>query len=311
MATAPMAEPLVLPAANGTDLRRRELGAFLRSRRERIQPEDLGLRSARRRRTPGLRREEVAQLAGVGITWYTWLEQGRDINFSADLLDRVARALRLSSAEREYFLGLMQRRVVPAIENEESIEAVRRAVEFLPVPALAMTLRWDIVAWNHLIEKIFRDYGAIPEAERNLLRIILTDAKYQSDPEGYDVIARKLLGEFRVDFGQYAGCPGLEQLVEELKQIVPGFAKRWSDVEVSNSPRGSHVQHDEFGDLHFDRVSYVPEGCTFLRVLMFTPRDQQTAKLIDAIRAKSVVTPPASRAGKIARFDVLRHSNRH
>jgi transcriptional regulator with XRE-family HTH domain len=291
--------------------RKDQIGDLLRGARARIDPGEVGLRRPARRRSPGLRREDAAVLARVSLKWYTWLEQGRDINFSADLLDRVARALRLSSAEREYFLGLMQRRVVPAIENEESIEAVRRAVEFLPVPALAMTLRWDIVAWNHLIEKIFRDYGAIPEAERNLLRIILTDTKYQSDPETYDVIARKLLGEFRVDFGQYAGCPGLEELVEELKQIVPGFTKRWSDVEVSNSPRGSHVQHDELGDLHFDRVSYVPEGCTFLRVLMFTPRDQQTAKIIDSIRAKSAVTPPASRAGKIARFDVLRHSNRH
>ena len=110
------------------------------------------------------------------------------------------------------------------------------------------------------------------------------------------LIARKLLGEFRVDFGQYAGCPGLEQLVEELKQTVPGFEPRWSEVEVCNSPRGSHVQHDQLGDLHFDRVSYVPEGCTFLRVLMFSPRDPQTAQVIDSIRAKSAL---ASRAPRV------------
>ena len=251
-------------------------------------------------------------LARVSLKWYTWLEQGRDINFSADLLDRVSRALRLSFAEREYLLGLMQRRAAPEIEHEDKVtEAVRRTVEFLPVPALAMTLRWDIVAWNHLIEKIFRDYGSIPKAECNLLRIILTDKNYQSDPEAYDVIARKLLGEFRVDFGQYAGDPAFEQLVEDLKQTVPGFEQRWSDVEVCNSPRGSHVQHSELGDLHFDRVSYLPEGSTFLRVLMFTPRDPKTAQKIDSIRAKDVLAAPTPRVSKIADLDVLRHTNRH
>jgi transcriptional regulator with XRE-family HTH domain len=291
--------------------RKDQIGDLLRAARARIDPTEVGLRRPARRRSPGLRREDAAVLARVSLKWYTWLEQGRDINFSADLLDRVSRALRLSPAEREYFFGLLQRRTVPTIQNEENLEAVRRTVEFLPVPAMAMTLRWDIVAWNQLIERIFREYGAIPEAERNLLRIILTDAKYQSDPDAYDRIARKLLGEFRVDFGQYSGCPGLEQLVEELKQIVPGFEQRWSDVEVCNSPRGSHVQHNELGDLHFDRVSYVPEGSAFLRVLMFTPQDPKTAQIIDSIREKNALSASPRRVGKLVKLDVLRHTNRH
>jgi transcriptional regulator with XRE-family HTH domain len=285
---------------------------LLRGARARIDPTEVGFRQADKRRSPGLRREDAAVLAGVSLKWYTWLEQGRDINFSADVLDRVSRALRLSPAEREYLLGLMQRRAAPDCDREETLtEAVWRTVQVVPVPALVMTLRWDIVAWNPLITRIFRDYGAIPRAERNLLRIILTDTKYQADP-GYDVMVRKLLSEFRVDFGQFAGDAAFEQLVAELKETAPGFEQRWCEVEICNSPRGSVVQHDELGELSFDRVAYLPEGSTFLRVIMFTPRDPQTARIIDSLRAEDglgVEPPPVVR--KISELDVVRHTNRH
>jgi transcriptional regulator with XRE-family HTH domain len=292
--------------------RKEQIRDLLRGARARIDPTEVGFRQAERRRSPGLRREDAAVLAGMSLKWYTWLEQGRDINFSLDVLDRVSRALRLSAAEREYLLGLMQRRHAPDAERGDTLtETVWRTVQFVPVPALVMTLRWDIVAWNHLISRIYRDYSTVPRAERNLLRIILTDQKYQSDPKSYDVIARKLLGEFRVDFGQYSGDPAFEQLVEELKQIVPGFEQRWSEVEICNSPRGSLVQHDELGDLSFDRVSYLPEGSTFLRVIMFTPRDPQTARIIDSIRAEKGVGSSSPKASQLSEFEVLRHTNRH
>src|SRR4030095_3648166 len=169
----------------------------------------------------------------------------------------------------------MRRRGVPEIAREQALsETVWRTVQLVPVPAMVMSLRWDIVAWNPLISRIFRDYSKIPCAERNLLRIILTDRKYQSDPTSYDAIVRSLLSEFRVDFGQYAGNPAFEQLVEELQRIAPGVAPRWSAVEISEAPRGSVVQHDELGELSFDRVSYLPEGSSFLRVMMFTPNNE-------------------------------------
>ena len=292
--------------------RKEQIRELLRRARARIDPTEVGFRQAERRRSPGLRREDAAVLAGMSLKWYTWLEQGRDINFSLDVLDRVSRALRLSSAEREYLLGLMQRRAAPSIDRGDTLtETVWRTVQFVPVPALVMTLRWDIVAWNHLISRIYRDYSTVPRSERNLLRIILTDQKYQSDPQSYDVIARKLLGEFRVDFGQYAGDPAFEQLVEELKQTVPGFEQRWNDVEICNSPRGSIVQHDELGELSFDRVSYLPEGSTFLRVIMFTPRDPQTARILDEIRAEKGVGSSSPKASQVSEFEVLRHTNRH
>jgi len=291
--------------------RKEQIKDLLRGARARIAPGEVGLCSADRRRSPGLRREDAAVLAGVSVKWYTWLEQGRDINFSADVLDRVSRALRLSSAEREYLLGLMHRRPAPITEHEEDLTAtVWRTIQFVPVPALAMTLRWDIVAWNPLITRVYRDYGAVERPERNLLRIVLTDKKYQSDPQVYDRIARTMLSEFRVDFGQYAGDPAFEQLIAELKQTAPDFERRWSEVEICDAPRGSVVQHDELGELSFDRVSYVPEGSRFLRVLMFTPRDRATARIIDSIRPQDVGSPtPPSRL--MADTESLRHTNRH
>jgi hypothetical protein len=292
--------------------RREQIRDLLRRARARIDPTEVGFRPPGKRRSPGLRREDAAVLASVSLKWYTWLEQGRDINFSTDLVDRVARALRLSPAEREYLLGLMQRGGAPDVDRDETLtETLWRTLQFVPVPALVMTRRWDIVAWNHLISRIYRDYSKIPRAERNLLRIILTDRKYQSDPVAYDVIARKLLGEFRVDFGRYASDPQFEQLVAELKQTAPGFEQRWSDIEICDSPRGIVVRHDEFGELSFDRVSYLPEGSTFLRVVMFTPRDPQTARIVDEIRAENGVGSGPADVRSVGEVDVLRHTNRH
>jgi hypothetical protein len=256
-----------------------------------------------------LRREDAAVLAGLSVKWYTWLEQGRDINFSSDVLDRVSRALRLSPAEREYLLGLMRKDPVPIADGQDPLtESVWRTIQFVPVPALAMTLRWDIVAWNPLITRMFRDYGSVPRAERNLLRIVLTDKKYQGDPDAYDTIARKLIGEFRVDFGRHANDPSFEQLIADLRRLAPGFEQRWSDVTISDAPRGSLVQHNELGDLWFDRVSYLPEGSRFLRVLMFTPRDPKTAGIIDAIRAETTAAPVSKTDSET---DMIRHINRH
>jgi hypothetical protein len=251
-------------------------------------------------------------LAGISLRWYTWLEQAKDVNFSADVLDRVSRALRLSSAEREYLLCLMRKDPAPPTAPEADVtETVRRTVQFVPVPALAMTLRWDVVAWNSLSKRVFRDYGAIAPTKRNLLRIILTDTKAQSRPDGYDVIARKLLAEFRVDFSRHASDPSFEQLIAELKQTAPRFQRHWSEIEVSDSPRGSLVQHDQFGDLSFDRISYLPEGSQFLRVLMFTPRDLKTARIVDAMRAQDAGAFQERRTRIVDDTDALRLANRH
>ncbi len=223
-------------------------------------------------------------LAQVSLKWYTWLEQGRDLNFSDDLLCRVSRVLRLSSCEQRYLLALTRWRSSPDVAAAgQASDWVRRTVQFSPAPAVAMTLRWDIVAWNELTTRVFRDYGAVPQNRRNLIRIFLTDERYQRDMPAFEQVARKLLAEFRVDFARCAGDPAFEALIAELRDEVPTFQRMWNDVELWDSPRGTVVQHDELGELYFDRISYVPEHHPSTRILMFIPGDPNTARIVASL----------------------------
>jgi transcriptional regulator with XRE-family HTH domain len=294
------------------DARKEQVRELLRTARARIDPREVGFQRGRRQ-APGLRREDVAVLAGISVKWYTWLEQGRDLNFSEELVKRVAEALRLSPTERDYLLRLLRKNSAPNSTSEECIgETLIRTIQLAPLPALVMTRRWDIVAWNALTTRVFRDYGAIPAEQRNLLRIVLTDVKYQSDPESYEHMARKLLGEFRLDYGRRARDPAFEQLVAELRQVAPCFDRHWKNVEICNTQRGSVVQHDAFGELSFDRISYVPEDSPFLRVLLFIPRNPRTATII-----ASLCSPPPETEQWNHEIDAaearqaLRHTNRH
>lgn len=268
--------------------------------RARVEPSDVGLRAPYRRRSPGLRREDVAALAGVSVTWYTWLEQGRDINVSEPVLERVCASLHLSGVERDYLFSLVHGRPPPQLsdQGEQISDTLSRTIEYLPVPALIMTMRWDLVAWNSLATRIFRDYGQIDPADRNLLRIILTDAKYQRDTAAYDALARRLLAKFRVDYSQCADNPAFDELIEELSGSVPGFDTLWRDAEIRNCMQGCYTMtHDELGRLSFDQTSYVPEGSTYLRMLMFVPHDAETAtKIASATEAVQSQSNPNAEA---------------
>ena len=263
--------------------RKGQIRDLLRAARARLDPAEFGLRGSGRRKVPGLRREDVAVLAQVSLKWYTWLEQGRELNFSEELLCRVSRVLRLSSCEQAYLVALTRRHPSPDVTTAVSSgDWLRRTVLFAPVPVLAMTLRWDLVAWNELTTRVFRDYGAVPPAERNLLKIVMTDPRYRRDGE-HEQIARNLLGEFRLDFGRCAGDTRFEELIAELAATVPDFPRLWSRVELWSSPRAIVVQHEELGDLYFDRVTYVPEYHPAMRVVMFIPGEPNTARIIAAL----------------------------
>ncbi len=294
--------------------RKEQIRELLMGARARIDPQAVGLRRAARARRPGLRREEVAVLADVSVKWYTWLEQGRDRNFSDDVVGRVASALRLSATEKNYLTALIQKRGCTAAPCEDNLsEALWRSVQFVPVPAMVITRRWDILAWNPLIARVYRDYSLVPRGQRNLLRIILTDKKYQKDRAAYERLARKLLREFRIDFAQFADS-GFEQLIAELKQTAPDFERLWKNVEICDSSRGtSIVQHSELGELSFDRISYVPESNAFLRVLMFTPSDAKTARIMASIcsAGNESIAPDVAITHNGHEADVLRHTNRH
>jgi hypothetical protein len=266
---------------------RAQLSKFLKNCRARVAPTDVGLPEADRRRTSGLRREDVAALAGVSVTWYTWLEQGRDVHVSANVLERISSTLRLSEEEREYLFTLAQNRPPPLTPGRpaEVDPAVQRMIDALDVPALMMNMRWDVLAWNSMVAKVFRDYASRPPEQRNLLRILFTNPTYQVDESEYLEMARRVVAKLRVDFSQSNADPEFEALIEELNSISPMFQRAWKSPEVMGRSQGINVvRHPKLGRISFEHTSYVPEGHAALRVVIFIPRDAESAAKLAKIR---------------------------
>jgi transcriptional regulator with XRE-family HTH domain len=271
------------------DTQRRQLIDFLKGCRARLSPAQVGLPDTNRRRTPGLRREDVAALAGVSVTWYTWLEQGRKIQVSADVLERVCSTLRMSPDEREYLFALVQHRPAPPTPTRltEVSATLARMIDAIAVPALVMTARWDVIAWNRLATQVFRHYEQLPPDQRNLLRILLVeDRRYREDPASYEAMARRVLSKFRVDYSQTPDDPSFEQLIEELDARCPIFRRLWNNPEVVGRSEAV-ARHPFFGGITFEHSSYVPEGSPTLRVLIFVPYDEESAAKVRSLRDDS------------------------
>jgi transcriptional regulator with XRE-family HTH domain len=219
------------------------LGIYLRDRRTRLDPAALGF-SAARRRTTGLRREEVAQRANISPTWYTWLEQGRGGAPSADVLNRIAAALLLTDIEREhlFLLGLGR---PPEVRYKASdgvtprLQRVLDALEFSP--AMIKTATWDIVAWNRAAAVVLTDYGALPAGQRNILRLMFGDPRVRAAQHDWDSISRFVVGAFRADAARAGAVSEVAQLVDELCRLSPEFAALWRDNDVH--AHGEGVKH--------------------------------------------------------------------
>ena len=258
----------------------------------------MGLPEQGRRRTPGLRREDVAALAGVSVTWYTWLEQARDIKVSAGVLDRICSTLCLSTEERDYLFALVQRRAPPHVHAAEEpvTPALQRMLDALSLPALIKTARWDVVAWNSLVSKLFRDYDRLPPDGRNLLRLLLVDdTSYQTDPANHYSTARRILSKFRVDFSQYSDDPAFEALIEGLNRDSALFRELWNSSEVMNRSEAI-AYHPQQGGMWFEHTSYLPEGSPTLRLVIFVPHDEETAAKVAAARVTLASLPSRGRA---------------
>src|SRR5262245_44830567 len=269
------------------DTQRRHLIDFLKGCRARLSPGQVGLPDTNRRRTPGLRREDVAALAGVSVTWYTWLEQGRRIQVSADVLERICSTLRMSADEREYLFALVQHRPAPRVplRPDEVSPAITRMLTALAVPAIVMTARWDVIAWNRLASMVFRDYDKLPPERRNLLRILLVDDEsYQGDAAAYEAMARRILSKFRVDYSQVPGDPAFDELIAELSARCPIFRKLWSSPEVIGRSEAV-AYHPRFGGMTFEHSSYVPEGSPMMRLVIFVPHDEASQQKVRALIA--------------------------
>ena len=225
---------------------RAQLSKFLKNCRARVSPSDAGLPEPDRRRTAGLRREDVAALAGVSVTWYTWLEQGRDVHVSANVLERISSTLRLSDEERDYLFTLAQNRPPPLATGkaDELAPAIWRMIEALDVPALVITLRWDVVAWNQPYAKAIRDFASRPADQRNLARILFTNPEYRVDDEEYDAMVHRVVPKLRVDYSQAGGDPGsvLGNWCKSMVHPMPGLKNGDLNVpcwSLSTMPRGA------------------------------------------------------------------------
>ena len=226
------------------EIRRQELSDFLRNRRGRIAPADVGLPATNRRRTPGLRREEVAQLAGVSATWYTWLEQKRPIGVSSGVLENLARVLRLDTAERMQLFQLALRQ--PVLDSPSRPETVSPLIRRLldqtdPIPAFVLGRRWDVLAWNGAALAFFLDFEQVPASERNMLWLVFTNSKLRSLIVDWPTRAKDTLARFRADYGRHAGDAHFVQLVERLKSVSPEFAQWWPRHDILPMTEGRNV----------------------------------------------------------------------
>jgi transcriptional regulator with XRE-family HTH domain len=257
--------------------RRADLSEFLRARRGALRPEDVGLEPGSRRRTVGLRREEVALLAGVSVSWYTWLEQGRPINASLDVLDALARVLRLDPIEREHLLmlaGLPARRLLsPGRESvPASIERLLTVLE--PAPAYVLGPRWDFLAWNVPLERLYPGVAQAPVDERNLVWAIFTDPTLRALIVGWEGEARRVLSQFRAEIVAIAEDPAVVSLVERLMVASPEFADWWPRHDVAGFETHRRTfAHPTAGTLMFDQQQLVPAGEPDLRVVVHLPID--------------------------------------
>jgi transcriptional regulator with XRE-family HTH domain len=311
-ASAPLLPPEDSPrplreiAASGR-LRRETLADFLRTRRAALQPEDVGLRGGGRRRTPGLRREEVAQLAGMGATWYTWLEQGRDVRASLDVLEALSRALRLNQAERNHLILLGRGETAPPCKNpaERVSPTLRRLIENLgPNPAFILGRRWDYLAWNDAAVALLGDLGAIPRAARNHAWQTFTDPARREMFTDWERSSRVLVAKFRADSARHIGDPEFESLILALRNSSPEFSRAWERHEVSQSGGGrKELRHPLAGVMCFSHAVFHPAERLEQRLILYTPLpEHDTAEKLAALMGERLVAelPEAPSRGSAA-----------
>jgi len=263
------------------------LGTYLRDRRTKLDPAALGFPSERRR-TLGLRREEVAQRANISPTWYTWLEQGRGGAPSADVLDRIARALMLTDVEREhlFLLGLGRPPEVRYRKSEGVTPRLQRVLDALdPSPALIRTATWDVVAWNRGATAMLMDYGSLPPEQRNLLRIIFLDPRARAVQYDWESVARFVVGAFRVDAARAGAAAEVEPLVDELCSLSPEFKAMWRDNDVpgAHGEAVKHIRHPVLGPLAFEYSAFGVDGRTDLSMVVYNPATPADTQKISSL----------------------------
>lgn len=255
--------------------RYKELGDFLKTRRAKILPSQVGIPEGGRRRTPGLRREEVAYLAGVGLTWYTWLEQGRAIQVSAEVLESLSNVLMLDKQERIHFYTLAKQ-VLPSDipSNKGTVSPILQHVldNLILSPSFIMDTRWNIIAWNRAASVVFTDYSQINVRERNMVWMMFTNAGYRKLFVDWEFHAQGMLARFRSDIDRFIEDPWLVKFIEELKMESKEFKLWWSKHEIQgNSETNKILNHPIAGSMKFEFSSFEVSNNSGLKLIVNTP----------------------------------------
>lgn len=264
------------------------LGSYLKDRRARLDPAALGL-PAMPRRTPGLRREEVAQRAHVSVTWYTWLEQGRGGTPSADVLDRLARALTLKDVEREHLFLLAQGRPPQVQSVGTGVKVSPRLQQVLDTlgtsPALVKDAAWNVVAWNEAAAAVLIDYASLAPKERNVLRLVFCHPRLRAQMPDWEPTARFTVATFRAEVTRAGTAPQAQALVEEMSRCSPEFAAMWQDRDVRNHGEGTKRVRTSYGAvIMLEYSSFAVDGQAGLSLVIYSP-----ARAIDARHVKACV----------------------
>jgi transcriptional regulator with XRE-family HTH domain len=280
------------------------LGSWLRDRRAKIDPAAFGLPSTRRR-TPGLRREEVAQRARISPTWYACLEQGRGGAPSADALERIAQALMLTDIEREhlFLLGLGRPAEVRYQKRDGVTPRLQRVLDALdPTPALIKTATWDVVAWNGAATAIFANYGSLPPEERNMLRHLFLSPQARAAHYDWESVGRAVVAAFRADVARAGATAEVGALVDDLRRLSPEFEAMWRDNDVGGLPGEivKHIRHPVLGAIAFEYSVFAVDGRPDLSMAVYNPATPVDADAIRSLIDASPAPSAVSESGTIA-----------
>ena len=260
------------------------LGSYLKDRRTRLDPASLGFAGGRRR-TPGLRREEVAQRANISPTWYAWLEQGRGGAPSADVLNRIAKGLMLTDSEREhlFMLGLGHPPEVRYKAAEGVSPRLQRVLDAMDAtPAIVKTALWDVVAWNRAAAALLTDYGKLAPADRNILKMMFSNSRVRAAQDDWQSVARFVVGAFRADAARAGATAEIGQFVEELSRLSPEFEALWLANDVNAYGEGlKRLHHPKLGLLELEFSAFAVDGRPDLGMIVYNP---VTAADADRIR---------------------------
>jgi transcriptional regulator with XRE-family HTH domain len=258
-------------------------GAFLKACRLRLDPASFGFVTGRRR-TPGLRREEVAQLASISPTWYTWLEQGRGGAPSKEVLNRIASGLRLTAPERDHlFILAFGHPPENHFRGPDTVTPrLQRVLDAMTdSPAIIKTVTWDVIAWNRAAAAVLTDYGALPREQRNILRLMFSDSRARSIQTEWESVASVVVNAFRADVARAGRSRETERLIEELSLASPEFAALWRRNDVAGHAEGvKHLHHPQLEDIALEFSTFIVDGRPDLTMMVFNPADDESQQRI-------------------------------